>query len=82
MLNASGTQIGTYTVYEREGYGGGYIKITFTDVSATPCKETVFYGVIRPAWLDDQNKSGFTITCMGQTTGMAMFMNNLSNIGD
>lgn len=82
VLNASGTQIGTYTVYEREGYGGGYIKITFTDVSATPCKETVFYGVIRPAWLDDQNKSGFTITCMGQTTGMAMFMNNLSNIGD
>lgn len=68
-------------------YGKGYIKFQFTDTSPvamlSSSGESVFYGVVRPAWLDDQNKSGFTITCMGhsgRTRSMAMFMNNYSNI--
>ena len=72
-------------------YGEGYIKFEFTSPLAISVAipmlsgsgENVFYGVVRPAWLGDQNKSGFTITCMGHTGGnrsMAMFMNNYSNI--
>ena len=80
---ATGTPIGTWKMY-----GNGYIKFTFdaTLKSATgrDSGDTVFYGVVRPAWLGDQNKSGFTITCLGQTEGikrsMSMFMNNYSTI--
>lgn len=70
-------------------YGKGYIKFSFTDTSKINVLalsgEDTYYGVVRPAWLDDQNKSGFTITCMGRSGGtrsMAMFMNNYSTIGD
>jgi len=75
-------EIGTWLMY-----GEGYIKFTFTNTSTIPMLqasgETTFYGVVRPAWLDDQNKAGFTITCMGHTGGkrsMAMFLNNYSTL--
>ncbi len=80
---ATGTPIGTWKMY-----GDGYIKFTFTETlkgsNGGDSGETVYYGVVRPAWLGDQNKSGFTITCLGQTEGtkrsMSMFMNNYSTI--
>ena len=79
IADEAGVELGTWQMY-----GDGYVKFNFTNTSAhieiSRSKETVFYGVVRPAWLDDQNKSGFTITCMGQTNGMAMFMNNVSTI--
>ena len=81
--SATGTPIGTWKMY-----GDGYIKFTFSETlkgtGGRDSGETVYYGVVRPAWLGDQNKSGFTITCLGQTEGtkrsMSMFMNNYSTI--
>lgn len=65
-------------------YGRGYIKFEFNANTAIVNNETVFYGVVRPAWLGDQNRSGFTITCMSHTPkstrSMAMFMNSVSKI--
>ena len=80
---ATGTPIGTWKMY-----GDGYIKFTFTDTlkgtGGRNSGENVYYGVVRSAWLGDQNKSGFTITCLGQTEGtkrsMSMFMNNYSTM--
>ena len=80
---ASGTPIGTWVMY-----GNGYIKFTFSETlkgtGGRDSGDTVYYGVVRPAWLGDQNRSGFTITCLGQTEGnnrsMSMFMNNYSSI--
>ena len=81
---ASAPQIGTWKMY-----GNGYIKFDFGTTtlkgsSGRDSGQTVYYGVVRPAWLDDQNKSGFTITCMSRTEGkqqsMAMFMNNYSTM--
>ncbi len=89
-VSYNGTQIGTWKMY-----GNGYICFDFTNIGAVPMLastgECKYYGVVRTAWLDDQNKSGFTITCMGQTmnedkadpsnnTSMAMFMNNISTL--
>lgn len=76
----TGAAIGTWKVFGLEGYGGGYVRFDFSDVSLVRSQERIFYGVIRPAWLDDQNRAGFTITCMGQTKGKAMFMNNVSTL--
>lgn len=81
--SAAGTPIGTWKMY-----GNGYIMFTFDatlkSAAGRDSGDTVFYGVVRPAWLGDQNKSGFTITCLGQTEGtkrsMSMFMNNYSTI--
>ena len=82
ITEANGTELGTWVMY-----GNGYIKFTFTDTlkgtKNADSEEKVFYGVVRSAWLGDQNKSGFTITCMGhtnETRSMAMFMNNYSTI--
>ena len=69
-------------------YGNGYIKFTFTETlkgtGNRDSEETVYYGVVRNAWLNDQYRSGFTITCLGQTEGnarsMSMFMNNYSTL--
>ncbi len=73
-----GAEIGTWLMY-----GRGYIKFSF-ERALTGCEEFTYYGVVRPAWLDDQNRSGFTITCMGHTNrttySTAMFMNNVSTI--
>lgn len=77
------TQIGTWKMY-----GNGYIKFTFTETlkgtGNRDSEETVYYGVVRNAWLNDQYRSGFTITCLGQTEGnarsMSMFMNNYSTL--
>ncbi len=77
------TEIGTWTMY-----GKGYIKFTFDatlkGIGSVNSEETVYYGVVRPAWLGDQQRSGFTITCLGQTgnnkRSMTMFMNNYSNL--
>ena len=63
---ATGTPIGTWVMY-----GNGYIKFTFSETlkgtGGRDSGDTVYYGVVRPAWLGDQNRSGFTITCLGQT---------------
>ena len=82
ITEADGTALGTWVMY-----GNGYIKFTFSDTlkgtNKADSEEKVYYGVVRSAWLGDQNKSGFTITCMGhtnETRSMAMFMNNYSTI--
>lgn len=77
------TEIGSWVMY-----GDGYIKFTFDAAlkgsGSYNSNETVYYGVVRPAWLANRNQSGFTITCMGNTAGnkqnMAMFMNSYSTI--
>lgn len=77
------TVIGSWVMY-----GKGYIKFTFTQTltgsNSADSGETVYYGVVRPAWLANRNQSGFTISCMGNTQGtkrsMAMFMNSYSTI--
>ncbi len=82
ITESNGTKLGTWKMY-----GKGYIKFTFdATLKGTNNKDSgnkIFYGVVRPAWLGDQNKSGFTITCLGSDTGdrnMAMFMNNYSTL--
>lgn len=81
-INYQGAQIGSWLMY-----GAGYIKLQFNDISKVQMLqfsgETVYYGVVRPAWLDDQNRSGFTITTLGhdaEKSSMALFMNNYSTI--
>ena len=89
-VTSEGDEIGTWKMY-----GDGYIYFHFTNTEAVDMlyasEETTFYGVVRPAWLEDQNRSGFTITCMGATKyedptdyannrSMAMFMNNVSTM--
>ena len=81
-ISYNGTQVGGWLMY-----GDGYIKLTFDSANVIPgtTVETVYYGVVRPAWLYEQNRSGFTVTAMGHTTGKrscALFMNNISTIGD
>ena len=81
-IGYNGTQVGGWLMY-----GDGYIKLTFDAANVIPgtTVETVYYGVVRPAWLYEQNRSGFTVTAMGHTTGKrscALFMNNISTIGD
>ena len=78
-VKSGSNEVGTWMMY-----GKGYIKFTFNEGTAIVHNETVFYGVVRPAWLGNQNKSGFTITCMSYTEGatrsMAMFMNAQSTM--
>jgi len=61
----TGAEEGTWSMF-----GDNYIKIVID-------KET-YYGVVTPAWLEDQDCFGFTITAMGQKKGYAMFMNCVS----
>ncbi len=73
----SGTsEIGTWVMY-----GKCYIKLEFTNAQANG--EKTYYGVVSPAWLGDQNKSGFTITALGYTNpnrSMSIFLNNYSTL--
>ena len=79
---SAGEEIGTWKMY-----GNGYIKFEFGNTlkgtGTYDSGEKVYYGVVRTAWLNDQNKSGFTITSLGHSDpvrSMAMFMNNYSTI--
>ncbi len=82
-INYAGEQIGTWLMY-----GKGYIKLSFTEVNKIPSVgsgglQQVYYGVVRPAWLNDQNKPGFTVTCLShglKARSMALFMNNYSTL--
>lgn len=76
VADASNAKIGSWLMY-----GKGYVKFTFDAKQANG--EQVYYGVVRPAWLYNIDKSGFTITCMGHTNdnrSMGMFMNAHSNM--
>ena len=79
-ISYNGTQVGSWLMY-----GEGYIKLTFTPGSIPGANvEKLYYGVVRPAWLFEQGKSGFTVTAMGHgggTRSCALFMNNISTIG-
>jgi len=69
-LNSNHTISGGYTgIWSM--FGDNYIKVTLTDGDT-------YYGVVTPAWLEDQDCFGFTITSMGQSNGYAMFMNSVS----
>ncbi len=69
-------------------YGKGYIKFEFDGALKGAYNdynsgETVYYGVVRPAWLYEQDKSGFTISLMGHsnnTQSMALFLNSQSTM--
>lgn len=39
-----------------------------------------YLGVVMPAWIEDQNAAGLTITCMGRTSGMALLLNSTNKI--
>lgn len=79
-ISYNGAQAGSWLMY-----GEGYIKLTFTPGSIPGANvEKLYYGVVRPAWLFEQGKSGFTVTAMGHgggTRSCALFMNNISTIG-
>lgn len=62
----SGAVTGTWSMF-----GDNYIKVVI-DGGDT------YYGVVTPAWLEDQDCFGFTITSMGQKKCYAMFMNCVS----
>ena len=81
-ITRDGAEIGGWLMY-----GDGYIKITFNSPGVlqghAATVETVYYGVVRPAWLYEQGKSGFTITAMGHTgssRSCALFLNNISTM--
>ncbi len=81
-ISYQGKQIGTWLMY-----GRGYIKLSFINLNAIPTVATglqaTYYGVVRPAWLNDQNKSGFTVTCLShgdEMRSLALFMNNYSTL--
>ena len=81
-ITRDGQEIGGWLMY-----GDGYIKITFNASNVlqghAASVETVYYGVVRPAWLYEQGKSGFTITAMGHTgstRNCALFLNNISTM--
>ncbi len=78
-IDYAGTQIGTWVMY-----GKGYIKLSFTVLDKIPGLQDTYYGVVRPAWLNDQNKSGFTVTCLSHggvaARSTALFMNNYSTL--
>ena len=39
-----------------------------------------YLGVVMPAWIEDQNAAGLTVTCMGRTSGMALLLNSTNKI--
>ena len=82
-ITQNGTQVGSWLMY-----GDGYIKIAFNStnvLSGHSPVELVYYGVVRPAWLYEQGRSGFTVTAMSRSgieRNFALFMNGISTIGD
>lgn len=55
-----------------ETYGSHYVRLhLFGDV---------YEGVIMPAWLDDESIGGLTVSAMGKTSGMALFLNSTVKI--
>ncbi len=73
------SELGTWQMY-----GNGYIVLRFKEGFEPTPGQNLYYGVVRTAWLDDQNKSGFTITCMSHpeegAQSYALFMNNYSTL--
>ncbi len=51
-----------------ELYGGRYIRITVNG--------NEFLGRVMPAWINEQNKCGITVSAMGSKTGMALYLNS------
>ncbi len=71
MLHADGTMDGAYSG-KWKMYGERYIAVE-------TCGDE-FLGVVMPAWIDDQNVAGLTITAMGRRCGMALHMNSTNRI--
>ncbi|MBO5045383.1 MAG: glycoside hydrolase family 43 protein [Clostridia bacterium] len=70
-LRADGTVTGAYPG-TWEMYGKHYIRLNvFGDE---------YLGVVMPAWLDDQNVAGLTVTAMGRQSGMALHLNSTIKI--
>ncbi len=63
----SGAKRGTWRLF-----GGHYIEIE--------ANGDTFSGVVMPAWLQNQNAAGFTITALGRRSGMALHMNSTNKI--
>ena len=53
-------------------FGGRYIELSVND--------DVFRGVVMPAWLENQNAAGLTVTALGVRSGMALHMNSTNKI--
>ncbi len=70
-LNADGTisgaKRGTWRLF-----GDHYIEIAAND--------DVFSGIVMPAWLQNQNAAGLTVTALGARSGMALHMNSTNKI--
>ena len=71
VLGKDGSVRGAYNG-SWEMYGAHYIRLKLT--------EDEFLGVVMPAWIDDQNVAGLTVTAMGKTTGMALLLNSTNRI--
>ena len=73
ILRADGSVSGGYTGSWKM-YGSHYIRLdVFGDT---------YLGVVMPAWMDDQNVGGLTVTAMGRRSGMALIMNSTNKIRD
>lgn len=71
IFRADGTLDGAYAGKWRM-YGSHYIDVEIGGEE--------YLGVVMPAWLDDQNAAGLTVTAMGATSGMALIMNSTNKI--
>ncbi len=70
-LHADGTVDGAYRGTWRL-FGERYIELTLNGER--------YSGVVMPAWLDDQNAAGLTVTALGMTTGMSLHLNSTNKI--
>ncbi len=71
VLHKDGTLDGAYKGTWRM-YGEHYIDL---EVGGEQ-----YAGVVMPAWIDDQNVAGLTVTAMGRVSGMALLMNSTNRI--
>ena len=53
-------------------FGGHYIEIE--------ANGDIFSGVVMPAWLQNQNAAGFTISALGRRSAMSLHMNSTNKI--
>lgn len=71
-------------VLEKDGrlsgaYSGTWKMYSDYYISVKICDDE-YLGVVMPAWLENQNAAGLTVTAMGQKSGMALHMNSTMKI--
>ncbi len=65
--SVEGALTGTWTLFD-----GYYIEIATADEE--------YLGVVMPAWIENQNAAGLTVSAMGRRSGMALLLNSTNRI--